>query len=93
MPGFTLSQPLPNPFRHATVIGFALGRSARTTLRVYVVAGRRVRTLENAALKAGRHLRVWDGRTDVGGRAAPGVYFSRLESDELVLSMKVILVD
>ena len=93
MPGFMLSRPVPNPFRNATVIAFALARSGRVTLRVYDGTGRRVRTLESGALVAGPHLRVWDGRTDQGGRAPAGIYFSRLECGGEVLTHNVILRD
>jgi Subtilase family/Putative Ig domain/FlgD Ig-like domain len=93
MLSFAMSTPVPNPFRHATVIAFALPRGGDTSLRLYDVAGRLVRTLQNGPLAPGRHLRVWDGRTDAGGRAAPGVYFSRLESGAKVLSKKVIMLN
>lgn len=89
---FALSRAAPNPFRTATAIGFSLPKAGDVRLRVYDVAGRLVRTLQSGALAAGRHVRVWDGRTDAGASASPGVYFSRLESGGRVQSHRVVML-
>jgi hypothetical protein len=85
--------PAPNPFRSLTAIGFALASPGRTTLRLYDVAGRLVRSLQDGPLAAGRHVRVWDRRTDGGGLAAPGVYFARLDSNGRVLTRKIVMLN
>ena len=90
---FALAPASPNPFRRVTAIGFSLPRREVTTHKLYDVAGRLVRTLQNGPLAAGRHVRVWDGRTDGGGQASPGVYFSRLESGGKVSSRKVVMLN
>ena len=53
------------------------GGTAR--LVVYNAAGRAVRTLVEGALPGGPSTFLWDGRADTGLRAAPGLYFARLE--------------
>ena len=90
---FALSPAAPNPFRRATAINFTLPTSQFASLKLYDVAGRLVRTLQSGPLAAGRHLRVWDGRTDAGAVASPGVYFSRLESAGKVLGRKVVMLN
>jgi hypothetical protein len=43
-------------------------------------------------MERGRHERVWDGRDEVGRRAATGVYFARLSVDGRTSEQKVMLV-
>ena len=48
--------------------------------------------LVNESLEAGEHSRVWNGRGDSGERAASGVYFARMITDNDVVSTKLMLV-
>jgi parallel beta-helix repeat protein len=69
----------PNPFSSATEIRFDLPRSGVVDLAVYDVQGRQVRRLlAGAVLPAGTHSAVWDGRSDLGLEAAPGIYLCRI---------------
>ena len=51
----------------------------RIELALFDIGGRRVRTLVNGALAAGRHTIAWDGRGPSGEKLAPGIYVARLE--------------
>jgi hypothetical protein len=91
--GFALHQNTPNPFSvGATRIGFALPRDARTTLRVFDVQGRVVRTLVDGPLSAGRHDVTWDGRNEEGRQVATGVYFYRLTAEQDEATRKLLLL-
>jgi hypothetical protein len=82
----------PNPFAGATTIRFSQAGRGPVSLRIYDVAGRRVRTLDDGHLPAGQFARTWDG-TDDGGRSLPaGVYFARLKTAALTRSEKIVLV-
>ena len=70
----------PNPFNPVTTIDFSLATGGRATIRVYDAAGRVVRTLVDRNIEPGEHKVIWDGTTDVGQRAASGVYFVRMET-------------
>jgi hypothetical protein len=70
----------PNPFNPRTTIQYSVAASGRVTLRVYDLAGRKVRTLVDGDVQSGEHRVVWDGTTDVGKRAASGVYFVKMET-------------
>jgi hypothetical protein len=82
----------PNPIRSATSVHFRLATAGRATVTVHDAAGRRVATLADGVLAAGRHLASWNGRTDGGGAAAVGVYFVRLETQGLSRSRKAVLM-
>ncbi len=77
---FRVEQNAPNPFNPATTIRFTLPEAAPTTVRVFDLAGRLVRTLVDAELPAAAHTAVWDGRDGGGRAAASGVYFFQVIS-------------
>jgi len=77
---FSLHAIQPNPSFAAARIGFDLPRESRTELAVFAIDGRRVRSLANSVLPAGRHSVNWDGADDDGRRVSPGVYLVRFET-------------
>lgn len=73
-----LLQNAPNPFRIDTGIAFSVSRSAATSLKIYDVRGRHVRTLLDGVSDPGRHRVTWDGRDGSRNPVGNGVYFYRL---------------
>ncbi len=81
LPPVALAPAAPNPFARQVRIAFTLAAAGPARLRVYDVAGRRVRTLlDERALVAGPAEVTWDGRDDAGRDAPGGVYLVRLET-------------
>ncbi|MBU1698878.1 MAG: PQQ-binding-like beta-propeller repeat protein [Candidatus Eisenbacteria bacterium] len=80
----------PNPFNLSMHIAFTLLKPGRVVLRVFDVSGRRVRTLIDGRREAKRHEVTWDGRDDLGGVIAPGIYFYVLDTPDQVKTGKVI---
>ncbi len=76
---FTLSQNYPNPFNLSTKINFTLAHSGLTSLNIYDLLGRKVRTLVSENLSSGYKTVTWDGRSDSGENTSSGVYFYRLK--------------
>jgi len=58
---------------------------------VYDVAGRRVRSLVDAAVVAGHHEVVWDGRDERGREVSSGVYLYRLVAGQHRESRTMVL--
>ena len=87
-----LFQNVPNPFNPTTWIKFELPLASRTVLEVFAVDGRRVRTLMNQPLAAGRYRVVWDGRNDKSGPVASGIYFYRIRAGSYVSSRRMLLL-
>ena len=71
---FALYAPAPNPSVGATAITFDLPRAAEVGLRLYDVNGRVVRRLADGAREAGQYHVAWDGHTESGSAASPGIY-------------------
>ena len=82
----------PNPFRGSTEIRFALNQPGRVELRLYDVAGRRVRDLVSGVQAAGERTVTWDGRDEAGRLLAPGIYFARFQSEQVTETRKIVRV-
>ncbi|MEZ4649477.1 MAG: FlgD immunoglobulin-like domain containing protein [Candidatus Eisenbacteria bacterium] len=79
----------PNPMASWTEIQFMVPTAAPVDLAVFDVSGRRVRTLVNGQLEAGRHEVIWNGRDDRGLEVSSGIYFYRLSTSEGARIQKV----
>ena len=88
----TLNQNYPNPFNPSTTITFNLPHSGATSLIVYDVRGRLVRTLIDGGLQAGPQNLEWDGRNNAGQQVASGVYMYRLTFGNIVQQKKMVLL-
>lgn len=89
---YHLSGNYPNPFNPATEISFDLPEPQRVELAIYAVNGRRVATLKNEQLLAGRHTVTWTGQNDAGERMASGIYFCRLKAGAFSQTLKMTLI-
>ncbi|UCB53008.1 MAG: T9SS type A sorting domain-containing protein [Candidatus Zixiibacteriota bacterium] len=83
----------PNPFCTSSLIRFSLSGEGctKTTLKIYNILGREVRTLVDEQKCAGDYEILWDGKDDRGMEVASGVYFCRLTVGEITKSKKIIL--
>jgi len=95
---FELSQNYPNPFNPSTNIKFTLpsSRDGRptlsTTLKIYNVLGKVVRTLVDEPMTPGDYHIIWDGRDDEGNQVASGIYLYRLRAADFQDTKKMVLM-
>ncbi|MFH1843221.1 MAG: FlgD immunoglobulin-like domain containing protein, partial [bacterium] len=82
----------PNPFNPRTTIAFGLPRAGDVELTIYDLRGRRIDTLVDGNLPAGRHSVTWQSRDEAGNQMAAGVYIYRLRLGREVLTRKMVLV-
>lgn len=99
-----LRKTFPNPFAGIANIEFLVpygfapngakieGESRAVSLRVYDIAGRRVKDLTEGSLQVGFHRVAWNGTNDFGAGAASGFYVVRLEAKGASSVMKMIKV-
>jgi len=85
--GIDLCQNFPNPFNPASVIEFRLPRSADVRLSVSDLFGREVVVLVDGHRDAGLHQVRFDG-----SGLSSGVYFYRLESEDVVRTRAMLLL-
>jgi parallel beta-helix repeat protein len=89
---FQVDQNFPNPFNPSTKIRFTLPRDGHTTVRIFDLSGRLVKTLLAEDLPAAVHEVTWNGRNGSGHTVAAGVYFYRVQSGSDVHTGRMALV-
>ncbi len=87
-----LHPPYPNPFNPMTTLAFDLGEPGHAQLAVFDLAGRRVTTVVDAELPAGRHEYTWMGRDDGGQTVPSGTYHVRLLAGGKTQTCKLSLI-
>jgi len=84
---YELTQNYPNPFNPSTTIKFALPKDGFVTMKVYDIAGREVVKLVNEVKKAGYHQVQFNASS-----LASGVYFYRIQSNDFVMTKRMVLI-
>lgn len=82
---FNLEQNFPNPFNPVTQIKFSLSETNQTTLIIYDVVGRKVKTLIDNRMTAGEYAVDFNA-----SRLASGTYFYVLRSGPFTMRKKMI---
>ncbi|MBN1347769.1 T9SS type A sorting domain-containing protein, partial [candidate division KSB1 bacterium] len=89
---FELAQNYPNPFNPTTQIRFAVPEAQHVKITVYNVLGKKVTTLADKKVAAGRHSVRWDGTNEFGIQVATGIYYYKLEADNFTKIRKMLLL-
>jgi len=84
---FQLLQNYPNPFNGSTRIRYSLASRQRVSVRVYDILGRQVGLLVHEQQAAGEHETTWNA-----SNFPSGIYFCRLETQNNVLTIKLLLL-
>lgn len=85
----------PNPFNSQVTIEYEINKTTRISIDLYDILGKKVRTLSEGRMPAGKHKKIWNGENDAGRVCPSGVYFARLiqeESDTGGKPIKLILL-
>ena len=87
-----LQQNYPNPFNAETIIKFSIKNSGKVKLQVFNSLGQEVATLADNFMSAGSHVVAWNGANSAGDVVSSGFYFYRLEVDNEMKVMKMIML-
>ena len=87
----------PNPFNPETWIPYQLANPSEVVITIYDTRGSVIRRLDLGYQREGYYTNrtraaYWNGRNDVGERVASGVYFYQLETDNLSLLRKLVIL-
>ena len=83
----SLEQNFPNPFNPSTSIEYRISRSGTVNLDIYNSLGQHITTLFKGTQSAGRHVAHWQPIN-----LSSGIYLYRLETQNQVLTKKMILM-
>lgn len=89
---YALQQNYPNPFNPTTNIRYSILQQGPTTLVIYDLLGREVRTLVNETVNAGNYEKTWDGKNNFGSQVASGIYIYRIQSGSFISTKKMMLL-
>ncbi len=87
---FAISTPpyvYPNPFNGTATIGFYVPRNFPVSIRIYDVAGRRMKDFGKRIYPRGMHRVTWTPRRS---EVSPGVYFCHILTGEIEDTIKII---
>jgi hypothetical protein len=84
---FGLRQNKPNPFDKLTAISYQLRAPSHTTLQIFDIAGRLVKTLVDERQEPGAYQVEWDGRGHTSG-----IYFLRYSTGDYTSTKKMTLI-
>ena len=85
--------PWPTPASGKVHLSYTLPRGATVSLSIHDPMGRIIRRLAAGVTEtAGRHATTWDGRTDSGALAGPGVYLASLVVNGDVIQHRIPLL-
>ena len=83
---FSLQQNYPNPFNPSTQISYSIAKDSKVTLTVFNLTGQEVTKLVDMNQNAGKYVVTFDG-TGLNS----GVYFYRLQTNEQLITQKMVL--
>ena len=87
LPTFRLEEPYPNPVSGSVNLAVNVPAAGDVVLEVFDVLGRRVATVIDDVLPAGRHALQWDSRS-----LASGVYIVRAHAGGLTQTRRLVVV-
>jgi hypothetical protein len=89
---FALNPNFPNPFHDGTNIRYQLAYPSQVIIKIYSIWGEEIRTLVSDYKDGGFHVIHWNGK-DNGKRPVPsGIYFCKIETDNLIDIQPMILL-
>jgi pectinesterase len=80
-----LNQNFPNPFNPKTTIIYTLPEATNVELSIFDILGRKVSTLINEYMQAGRHQITWNAK-----KLAGGIYFAQIKTSSITKSIRLL---
>ena len=89
---YNLLKNYPNPFNPSTIINFSIRNASQVSLKVYNVSGKEVSSLIDGFYSAGNYSIQWDAKDSFGNNLSSGIYITKLNTNEGILSNTMMLI-
>ena len=91
--GIRLFPNYPNPFNPATNIKFEIIKPANISLYIYNILGTIIyKLIDKQYFNVGVHSIIWNGINDNGNKAASGIYFYTLFTNDQIITRSMLLI-
>ncbi|KQC05002.1 MAG: hypothetical protein APR54_08555, partial [Candidatus Cloacimonas sp. SDB] len=87
-----LFQNYPNPFNPETEISYQVSGVSKVSLSIYDIKGRLIKTLLDNIEQSGNHSVIWSGKDNDNNPVCSGIYFSRLQVGNKILTKRMVLL-
>lgn len=81
---------MPNPMHEFTEISLELPAVSKVSISIYAISGIKIRSLTSQTGIPGTNVFIWDGRTDSGDEAGPGLYLCKISTNASESSVRII---
>ncbi len=81
----------PNPFTDQTTLSFYLKNDVRVSLEIFNILGKKVKSLLNKEMKAGKQKVLWNGKNDTDNSLANGFYLYKIKAGNNTVTKKMLL--
>ncbi|MCL1827744.1 MAG: carboxypeptidase regulatory-like domain-containing protein, partial [Candidatus Cloacimonetes bacterium] len=88
----TLIGNYPNPFNPSTMIVFDKANDGKVLIEIYNLKGQKVKTLIDRFYTAGKYTVEWNGLDTHNAPCSSGLYFYRMQTEDKVLTKKMVLL-
>jgi N-acetylneuraminic acid mutarotase len=89
---FQLLGNYPNPFNPQTDIKIQVNKSAHFVINIFDIQGKKIKTLFNNNLTAGKHTVSWDATNDFNKSVTSGIYFYTVSSGKDLKTDRMLLI-
>ncbi len=81
----------PNPFTDQTTLSFYLKNDVRVSIEIFNILGKKVKSLLNKEMKAGKQKVLWNGKNDTDNSLANGFYLYKIKAGNNTVTKKMLL--
>ncbi len=84
------AQAYPNPMNNEIHINLTLENTGLVYVKIYDISGQEIAVLNDSELSSGKHMLTWNGNSNSGVNAGPGVYFCFIRNNDSVKTLKIV---
>jgi hypothetical protein len=81
-----------NPLQSGGIVNYILSQTGETSLSLYTMSGKLVKTLANGVMTKGAHKIIWKGVDNTGNKISSGCYVIKLSTGSETKFQRIVLI-